>query len=299
MTILIIGSKGFVGSYLTRSWRKASHTIFGCDVGVDYNDAQYFQVDSTNANYEEIFLSRKFEACVNCSGAASVPDSLIHPLRDFALNTQNVFLMLEAIRKHNNSCKFINLSSAAVYGNPFSLPVKESAAVDPVSPYGNHKSYAEEICKEFSRFYGLQTCSVRIFSAYGPGLQKQLFWDLHQRIKMHGKLELMGTGNESRDFIFIQDIVDGLEVILRKGDFSAGVYNLASGRETTIREAVQTFVDCFDESVPFSFSNEVRKGDPLNWRADISKIQALGFTPGFSLQDGLKKYKEWLATEKR
>lgn len=299
MNILVVGSKGFVGAALTQALRQANHVVFGCDVVVEYNDDHYVQVDATNANYEEIFVEHKFDACINCSGAASVPDSLVHPLRDFHLNTHNVFLLLDAIRKHNPGCKFVNLSSAAIYGNPAELPVRETAPINPVSPYGNHKFYAEQVCEEFNRFYNLQTCSVRIFSAYGPGLQKQLFWDLYQRIKAHGKLALMGTGNESRDFIFIEDIIQGIEVVLRRDNFAADVYNLASGKETTIQQAVQTFVACLDESIPFSFSGEARRGDPLNWRADISKIQALGFASRVSLPDGLKKYVEWLKKERK
>ena len=94
------------------------------------------------------------------------------------LNVSNVFKQLDAIRKFQPGCKYINLSSAAVYGNPESLPISEDHHLDPISPYGNHKKMAEEVCADFYTNYRIPTCSLRIFSAYGAGLQKQLFWDL-------------------------------------------------------------------------------------------------------------------------
>src|SRR5687768_12482309 len=118
MTLLVIGSKGFIGSHMYNYLHGAGHKVYGCDVLVDYNDQNYYQVDATNATYDELFASHKFNGCINCSGAASVPDSLVHPLRDFHLNTNNVYLILDAIRRHRPECKFINLSSAAIYGNP-------------------------------------------------------------------------------------------------------------------------------------------------------------------------------------
>ena len=183
MNILVIGSKGFIGSHMLQYFKEKEHMVFGCDVVVDYTQENYFLIDAVNANFKEIFDSNTFDVCINCSGAASVPDSIIHPMRDFELNVNNVFKLLDAIRKQQPSCKFINLSSAAVYGNPAVLPVKEDAALLPVSPYGLHKQMAESVLREFYTQFNISTLSLRIFSVYGPGLQKQLFWDLYRKMK--------------------------------------------------------------------------------------------------------------------
>ena len=165
---LIIGSKGFIGSHLKTYLEKKNYEVWGADVIIDYvNKERYFLVDASNASFHPIFEKEKFDVCVNCSGAASVPDSLENPLRDFHLNVSNTFKLLDAIKTYSPFCKFINLSSAAVYGNPLSLPIREKDKAIPISPYGFHKLMSEKICEEFYRFFGIQTCSLRIFSAYG------------------------------------------------------------------------------------------------------------------------------------
>jgi hypothetical protein len=191
LRILIIGSKGFIGSHTIRFLSETmGHECWGCDVIVDYNNSRYFLADSTNGDFNELFTAIEFDVCVNCSGAASVPDSLQHPFRDFSLNTFNVIKILEAIRKHTPTCRFINLSSAAVYGNPLRLPISEKDECRPVSPYGLHKLSAEALCKEYYDYFKIRTCSLRIFSAYGNGLQKQIFWDIAKKaIKAHTKIK--------------------------------------------------------------------------------------------------------------
>ena len=205
MKILVIGSKGFIGSHCV-DYFSQNHEVWGCDVVLDYNTPCYISIDSVDSDFLEIFQSHYFDVCINCSGAANVPFSLEKPFNDFKLNTLNVFKLLEAIRLHAPECKFITMSSAAVYGNPEALPIVENKKRMPVSPYGFHKVMAEMICEEYSRFWGVKTCCLRIFSAYGPRLKKQLFWDLYHKIKDQEEPTLWGTGRESRDFIYISDI---------------------------------------------------------------------------------------------
>ena len=240
MKILIIGSKGFIGSHCVSFFSK-EHEVWQCDVVSDYVSPRYFLIDATNANYNEVMSSEPFDICINCAGAASVPDSIKNPLRDFELNVAQVYKQLDAIRQHNPSCKYINFSSAAVYGNPTYLPIDEGHPLNPISPYGNHKKMAEEVCVEFFENFGIKTCSLRVFSAYGPGLQKQLFWDLYQKSQANKPIELWGTGEESRDFIFISDLVDAVDSVVKQGDFSGGAINVAFGKEEFIKDVVYSF----------------------------------------------------------
>mgnify|MGYP006089099107 CR=1 FL=1 len=293
MKILIIGSKGFIGSHCVEYF-SADNEVFECDVVQDYNKKNYFLVDATNADYSDLFQKQEFDVCINCSGAASVPDSITNPQRDFVLNTYNVFKQLDAIRKHNPTCRYINLSSAAIYGNPEELPIIESQKCAPISPYGKHKQMAEDICKEFYEDFAIKTCSLRIFSAYGPGLKKQLFWDLHQKTKAPSQIQLYGTGNESRDFIYVSDLVMAIECVIEKAKFDAEIINVANGKELLIKNAVEVFYEVYDNSINFAFGGEKRKGDPNNWVADITQLQNLGYMPSVSLTEGLNKYTEWL-----
>lgn len=298
MKILVIGSKGFIGSFCIALLSK-DNEVWGCDIVNDYVSPRYFQIDTTNSDFKEVFISAQFDACINCSGAASVPDSFVHPVKDFSLNTLNVMRMLEAIRTHQPKCKFINLSSAAVYGNPVQLPVKETAALAPLSPYGFHKKQAEEIVLEYARFFDLTTCSVRLFSVYGPGLCKQLFWDLHTKVMQSDHISLWGTGNESRDFIYVEDVVSALKCVIQNASFDGECINIANGKESSIFEVASIFQKHHYKSFQFTFGGQQRSGDPINWKADITLLSQMGYKPQINLEQGISNYITWLAKEKK
>ena len=295
MKILIVGSKGFIGQNVSKYFESQGYEVCNADVVVDYvNSSNYFLIDASNADFNFIFEKTAFDVCINCSGAASVPDSLKNPLRDYYLNTVNVFKILEALKKLQPKCKFINLSSAAVYGNPQQLPIKETDIVNLVSPYGVHKYQAEQICTEFYQFFGIQTCTLRIFSAYGEGLQKQLFWDLYHKAKSGKPFTLFGTGEESRDFIYIKDLIKCIELSMLHSHFKSDIINIANGEEIYIKDVVSTFFSFFNEKINYIFAGEERKGDPSNWFADISRLKAMGYISEYSIYQGLEKYYKWL-----
>ncbi len=293
MKILILGSKGFIGEALFDYFKQKGKTVFGADI-ISITQPNYFFVNASSPDYDDIFQQQTFDYCINASGAANVNFSVANPAWDYELNTHNVFRLLDAIRKFNPLCKFVQISSAAVYGNPQSLPVKESAVIAPLSPYGFHKWQSELLCQEFSTIYGISTSIVRIFSAYGPGLKKQLFWDLYQKSLLTNDIELFGTGNESRDFIYIQDIVQAIEKIMVQDSPDSMVTNIASGVETTIAQAVKMFFDIMQSNVKVHFAGNTREGDPLNWKADIALLKETSFIPAYNFAEGLTQYCTWL-----
>lgn len=293
MKILIVGSKGFIGSHLVQYFNKR-HDIWQCDVVSDYTTAQYIQINASNSDFNAVFASQSFDVCVNCSGAASVPDSLQHPYRDFLLNTANVYAMLNAIRQQNPLCKFINLSSAAVYGNPSSLPVQESALVAPMSPYGRHKAMAESICREFAEEFNIPTCSLRIFSAFGEGLRKQIFWDMNRKMTNTKEASFFGTGEESRDFIHVQDIAQVIDLVISNASFRGENINVANGIQTTIAEAANLFAALKGYNGKITFNGTVREGDPRYWQADIELIKSWGYQQTITLEQGISQYIKWV-----
>lgn len=297
MKILVIGSLGFIGSHCYEYFSSRNET-WGADVSPGYGLPNYFRVDATDASFRDIFKNHQFTYCINCSGAANVQESLEIPARDYYLNTLNVFKLLDAIRQHNPDCKFINLSSAAVYGNPAALPVREDQLCQPLSPYGFHKYQADLLCKEFTDIFSIPTCILRIFSAYGPGLRKQLFWDLYQKSRGSSRIQLFGTGNESRDFIYIDDLVSAIERVMLQSKFDGQPINVASGQETIIKDAVSTFFQQLGWDGKYNFSDQVRAGDPTRWAADISTLTHFGFGPQVSLTEGLKRYVAWIKGRK-
>lgn len=278
MKILIIGSQGFIGKHC-----------------VDYF-SKYHQITAQGVtqDFDSLFVAEKYDVCINASGSANVGFSFENPAIDFELNVLNVNKLLVAIRQHNPTCKFINFSSAAVYGNPMKLPIAENTPTKPLSPYGFHKLQSEYLLTEYHKFFGLHTCSLRVFSAYGNGLKKQLFWDLYQKTLQNDNIELFGTGEESRDFIFIDDLIQTVALIIENAPFEGDIFNIASGEETKIKEVVKVFFDEFCPQKSYYFSGKQKIGDPNNWCADITKLKELGFKPQITIQLGLEKYAKWL-----
>ena len=293
MKILIIGSKGFIGTYLVRYFCK-QHEVWQCDVVTDYTSPRYMQIDASNSDFNAVFKAQQYDVCINCSGAASVPDSLKHPYRDFLLNTANVYALLNANHAHCPACKFINLSSAAVYGNPQTLPVTESAPIAPMSPYGRHKVMAEAICREFAEEFGVPTCSLRIFSAFGNGLRKQIFWDMNRKMTDTVEAIFFGTGDESRDFIHIRDIAQVVDLTIKNAAFKGEAINVANGEAITIRDAVNMFAQLKGYKGQIIFNSTVREGDPRFWEADIRILKEWGYQQTVTLEQGLKDYIKWV-----
>ncbi|WP_312339846.1 SDR family oxidoreductase [Sphingobacterium sp.] len=300
LKIVIIGSKGFIGSNALSYFENLGHDVYGCGVSEYPLDEKYFQVDRFAPDYNNIFKLEKFDVCINASGSPGVGFSLEYPQEDFRMNVSNVYSLLNAIRVYNKDCKFINLSSAAVYGNPKELPIKEDSKLNPLSPYGFHKMITEQLISEFFQVFGISTVSFRIFSAYGPGIKKQLLWDIYQKsisANNKGEVALFGKGNETRDFIYVEDLMEALNIAIQNDLFKGKTYNLGSGVETSIEDIASTFLNIINPSLQLNFNGIQKPGDPLFWCSDMSELEKYGFKVKITIQEGLKNYHNWLINE--
>ena len=195
--VIILGSEGFIGSHLVKHFLASGYQVAGCDLyeGISRGYA-YFKVSRLSPEWEDVFSRETYDCCINAAGSGNVPYSMSHPFIDFEANTLDTIRVLEAIRRYIPTCRYLHLSSAAVYGNPGVLPVSEDASKHPLSPYGWHKWMAEQICREYHTVYHIAAAAVRPFSVYGPGLRKQLFWDIFQKLKADpATIEMWGTGS--------------------------------------------------------------------------------------------------------
>ena len=141
----------------------------------------------------------------------------------------------------------------------------------------------------------MKAAIIRFFSIYGPGLTKQLLWDASVKFREHGDRPAVfwGTGEETRDWIFIDDAA---ELILAASTTRErySIMNGASGIRTTVRETLQLLCTAMDIAPSFTFNNSVRPGDPRFYNADISRVSALGWRPSTSFSDGIRRYVGWL-----
>jgi UDP-glucose 4-epimerase len=146
---------------------------------------------------------------------------------------------------------------------------------------------------EYNKIYGIKTAVARIFSAYGPGLRRQVIWEIVRRSLTDGEVELMGTGEETRDFLHAKDAASAIRVLAEHSPFEADVYNVASGEEVSIRDLATLLSNLIGNQSPPRFNGQQDPGAPKNWRADISKLQTLGFRPCIPLQQGLHDFLQW------
>ena len=260
-------------------------------------NVEYTRLALPSPAFAELLQRALPDALIHCAGRASVANSLTDPAADFRDGTVLTFEVLEALRRHAPRCRFVLLSSAAVYGNPVALPVTEEHDCAPLSPYGYHKRQGELLCEEFARLFTVPTTVVRIFSAYGPGLRRQVVWDICRQALTESALRLRGTGGESRDFIHAADVARALRAIVENAPCAGEIYNLASGIETTIAELADRILRQLGRGLPVHFDGAQTPGDPLHWRADISRVRSLGFQPRVMLERGLESFAAWCSAE--
>jgi UDP-glucose 4-epimerase len=294
MKLLVIGARGFIGSHLYSYFQKMNFDVLGCDTYFDskIEADQIRNVSVMSSEFSELVKSYKPNFCINAAGSGNVGLSVREPLLDFELNVNLVAKLLDVLRLDSNSCKVLHISSAAVYGNPQYLPITENTPCAPISPYGFHKWLSELLCNEFHSLYGLKIAIVRPFSVYGEGLRKQILWDLCNKCNVQKDIILFGNGTETRDFIHISDLCKSIELIFRNSNFEFDVYNLANGNSIEIKEVADRISDRFPRT-NVSFNLQVKEGDPLNWKSDISKIKSFGYTSDVSLEKGINGYIDW------
>jgi UDP-glucose 4-epimerase len=233
------------------------------------------------------------ELVIHLAGPASVAASVERPYEDFVGIVEGTASLVFALRQHAPRARVLLVSSAAVYGDPEALPVPEQAPVRPLSPYGYHKRMAELLVEEAVRVYGAWGVVMRVFSAYGPGLRRQVVYELCKRAHLGEDLVLGGTGDESRDFIHAADVARAAFVLLAGARGEAEKINVASGVETTIRqlgELVAHSAGC----TPPRFLGHLRRGDPKCWRADVRAAEALGFRAEVPLGRGVEEVLAWV-----
>ena len=293
--VLITGGNGFLGKFISREFLAQGWQVYSID---KFGGETLAGVESLNMEIPSPGLAAFFDKTqpnliIHAAGTASVADSMLNPLDDFDKNARPTTEILDAQRKYCPTSKIIYISSAAVYGNPSHLPIKESDPRLPISPYGYHKLIGELLIEEYQRIYNLAGCCVRLFSAYGPGLRRQILWDVCQKATHLSEVRLMGSGEESRDMIHARDVAKSLILLADKASFQGEVYNLASGNQVRVKTIAKGLLAILNPTAPLIFSGERRAGDPLYWQADISTITKFGFQVTMDIQSGLREYAEW------
>ena len=294
-TAWITGAAGFIGRNLSDCLRAAGWKVVGLDRS---QHPAYVQVtgDLTTPVLDAALAAHGAPDLVfHGAGTGSVGESA----RDLAASTRDLVdateTLLAFLRASAPSACLVFPSSAAVYGNAASL--REDARPAPISPYGQHKLAAEQACIAAAA-QGLSVAVVRLFSVYGPGLRKQLPWELGRKL-MAGEptVTLFGTGAETRDFLNIADVAKLVALLAEVRFTSPLIVNGGTGTATRIDDFAAMFAGVLGSRAKVIFNGETRPGDPQHYRADITRLAALGFRPDFDLPTGLARYAAWMKTQ--
>lgn len=281
MKLLITGISGFIGGSSAHYASLAGHVVMGTGRSPQSSKkwpGLYTSVSGTE-NLSDLIRDFSPDVLVHGAGTASVGASLNDPLNDFRGSVQTCAHVLEAVRQSGTAPLIVIPSSAAVYGNPASLPVQEEFSLQPISPYGFHKSACELLAREYAECFGLKVMICRFFSVFGPAQRRLLVWELYRQLAGPEKTAwLDGTGKETRDFLYIEDLTAALFGLIEKlhgSDHGCLIVNAASGIETSVLTLAEMIRDLVAPEKEIQCKGNVRKSDPRRWWADISRLREL------------------------
>lgn len=309
MKCLVTGGAGFIGSHIIQHLLDCGHEV----VCLDNFDPMY-DIAIKKANIAPFFLNQDFELVegdirdkevlkklvigidiiFHEAAQVSVIESMRDPAKTIEVNTIGTLNILSAALSGNVK-KTIISSSAAVYGDSPVLPKKENMAPAPKSPYAISKIDCEYAAKIFYEEYGLKTTSLRYFNVYGPRQDPNSPYaaviPLFIRKSLSNEnITIYGDGSQTRDFIFVKDVVHANELVMTKGD--GGVFNVANGKAISVNEIAQLIIEQTNSNSKIIYKKP-RAGDIKHSVADITELKKIGFKPKFELKDGLKNTIEW------
>lgn len=300
--VLVTGGAGFIGSNLVDSLIKDNEVVVVDDLSMGKvenlpksDNLHFFKHSITDECYmQDLLINWNFDYIFLLAAVASVADTVDRPRITHEINQNANLNVLETIRTHNlNPRKVVFTSSAAVYGNNPELPKVETSPIDPLTPYAIDKFATERFVIDYGNLYGISTVSTRFFNVFGPKQNPSSPYSgvislINDKMKLNEVFSVFGDGEQKRDFIFVTDVVKAL-ILLASQEKSEGVYNVATGKGTTLNEVISMFEHLRGKKLAVSYG-EKRVGDIKVSVADISKIQNLGFYPEFSMAQGLRKY---------
>jgi nucleoside-diphosphate-sugar epimerase len=308
MKALVTGAAGFIGSHLSRRLLREGAQVIGIDSFTDFYPRwikernlgslvgnphfEFHARDILELDLEE-FLSRVDVVC-HLAAQAGVRSSWGENFSVYIQNNiQSTQRLLEAA-KGKPLGLFLYASSSSVYGLTPTLPMSEANPLYPLSPYGVTKLAAEQLCFLYFKNYGVPTVSLRFFTVYGPGQRPDMaFHKFFRAISEDRTLEIFGDGEQTRDFTFIDDIIEACLSASRKGK-PGEVYNIGGGHRERLNNLIPLLEEICGKRIKTARA-ERQKGDVLHTFADIRKARRdLGYSPRTDLSTGLREEWEWV-----
>jgi UDP-glucose 4-epimerase len=298
--ILVTGGLGFIGSHIVDYFLDNGDEVTLIDntssnvLPPEYykNRADVFVGDISDGSIlEELFSRKTCDYVFHFAANASVPISVEDEDLNFKSNVIGTHNILRRAVKQGSSV--ILASTSAIYGEYNGKPVHEQSPARPISPYGLSKLIDEELLFHYSRIHGNKAVALRFFNVYGPRQRRYVMSDFIRKIietPDKASIAMLGTGNEIRDFINIQDVLKAIVLPLRYNDMWGEAYNVGSGLGTEIKRLLSIMLEELGVNYPVSFSGKSWQGDIYGITADNRKIRSFGFEPLIDLRTGLKEF---------
>ena len=295
MKILVVGGAGYIGSHMIKRFQNTDHQIEVLDnlsTGFKENSQNYkfHMCDLSNKEQvHKILKENKYEMVMHFASSINVGESYDHPMKYYENNVTNTLNLLECMIDLK-ILNFIFSSTAAVYGEPESIPIKEEQKLSPINPYGKTKSVVESILSDYDKSYGLKYISLRYFNACGAHIDGtigerhnpethliplilQTASGRRNNFKIYGDDYKTKDGTCIRDYIHVMDIAEAHLLSLEKliQTQTSDIYNIGNKQGYSVREIIDVVEKVTQIKISYEIS-EKRKGDPAELIADNSKI---------------------------
>ncbi|WP_422123952.1 GDP-mannose 4,6-dehydratase [Planococcus sp. X10-3] len=299
MKVLVTGGAGFIGSNLTNELIKDHEVVVFDNFSTgkidnldSSNNLTVIEGDITDYPFMNKVLADKFDVIYHLAAIASVAASVEDPMYCNEVNFKATLNLLEQIRQNGFETKIVFASSAAVYGDNENLPLSESDAVRPLSPYAIDKYAAEQYVLNYAQLFNIDTCATRFFNVYGPKQDPKSPYSgvisilIDATLDSNKEFSLYGDGSQTRDFVYIDDLVNALTILGDSKEISGKVFNVGTGNSISLTNLIKSIESVSNQKLEIN-NQPARNGDVKDSRADINRISELGYTTNFSIKDGL------------
>ena len=297
MNFLITGAAGFLGSALANQLSREGHQVRGLD-DLSTGDPQalspdvHFTRGDVNDRPKLWTLLQEVDCVYHLAARVSVQESVLYPREYNAVNVGGTVSLMEAMRDVGVR-RVVLVSSGAIYGDQAEQPLKENISPNPRSPYAVSKLAAEYYVNTIGDLWKIETVSLRVFNAYGPGQHLPAShppvvpYFLRQAIH-HGSIVIHSDGYQTRDYVFVDDVVSALVAASTAPNLDGVVINVGSGREVSVRDLVKSVFEVTGVDADVIYNPKTSSG-VSRMCADLSiAAQKLNFKPSVSLEDGLR-----------
>ncbi|SDQ95716.1 NAD-dependent epimerase/dehydratase family protein [Natronobacterium texcoconense] len=291
-TILVTGGAGFIGSHLVEALAPHNEVRVLDDFSSGNREYLPETVDVYEGDVRDPMLlqraARGVDLIFHQAAVVSVTESVDAPRQSNRTNVDAGLLVLEQARQED--ARVVVASSAAIYGHPDELPVSETTATEPASPYGIQKLALDQYARRYEELYDLPTVALRYFNVYGPrqqGPYSGVISAFLEQARADEPITVEGDGEQTRDFVHVADVVRA-NLAAATTDAVGEAYNVGTGERTSILELAETIQSATGSSSPI-VHQEPRPGDVRHSGADVSKARRdLAFEPQVSLESGIR-----------